>query len=70
MPGLACADMRASRSFRTGNDFTSIGAARRVGDRIACTFILTERGSTTGVHWASGGRFGAGRAVSKAMGAT
>ena len=70
MPGVAHADMRASRSFGTGNDFTSTGAARRAGDRIACTFILTERGSTSGVHWASGGRFGVGRAVSEAIGAT
>ena len=70
MSGVACADMRTSRSFRVGNEFTSRGAARRAGDRIACTSILTERGSTNGVHWSSGGRFGPGRAVSEAIGAT
>ena len=67
---VAHADMRASRSFGTGNGFTSTGAARRAGNGIPCTFILTERGSTSGVHWASGARRGVGRAVSEAIGAT
>ena len=61
--------MRASRSFGIGDDFTSIGAALRAGDGIDCTVVLTERGSIIGVHWASGGLFGVGRAVSEAIGA-
>ncbi len=70
MSGVACAEMRASRSFGLGDEFTSIGAAQGAGDGFDCTFILTERGSTIGVHWASGGLFGIGRAVSEAIGAT
>ena len=69
MPRVAFADRRISWSFGTGNKFTSTGADRRAGDRIACTSIFTERGSTSVVHWASAGRFWIGRAVSEAMGA-
>lgn len=70
MPRVTFADLVASHSFGIGNRFTSTRATWRAGDRVTCTFILTDRGSTSGIHRASGGRSGIGRAVSEAMGVT
>ena len=69
MSRVACACMKAGWSFGIGRELTPTGAGHRTGGRLAYTLMLTERGSTSGVHWAAASGFRVGRAVSGAIGA-